>query len=63
MDGKRGLIKSNMPETDQNAGEQVTQHSRTSGMILGKKTYGKNRKEEEKEEEGKAVCCKILRTV
>ena len=29
MDEKSSLIKSNMPETDQNAGVQLKEHSRT----------------------------------
>lgn len=34
MDEKSSLTKSNMPETDQKSGEQLTEHSRTLGMIL-----------------------------
>jgi hypothetical protein len=33
MDEENSPIKSSMPETDQNAGEQLTEHS----MVLGRK--------------------------
>ena len=41
MDEKSSLINSNMPETDQNGGEQLTQHSRTLEIILGKEILKK----------------------
>lgn len=37
MDKKSHPIKSNMPETDRNVGEQSIKHSKTLGTILGKK--------------------------
>lgn len=43
-DKKSSLIKSKTPETDQNAGEQLTGHSRTLEMILGKEILKKERK-------------------
>lgn len=49
MDEKSSLINSNMPETDQNVGEELTQHSRALGMILGKEIKKKKKKTKKKE--------------
>lgn len=44
MDEKSSLTKSNMPETDQKSGEQLTEHSRTLGMILRRELKKKKNK-------------------
>lgn len=43
MDKKSHPIKSNMPETDRNVGEQSIKHSKTLGTILRKKLKKKKK--------------------
>lgn len=48
-----------MPETDQNAGEQLTEHSRTLRMILRKKILKKKKKKGKR----KLYAVRLLRTI